>query len=216
MYIPANLEKVETGIWVNTQATETDAKDIKHHYKAHAIKILEQDRYHYECMRRKFRDLFSEEVYSVADIGGGHPKLASCMNVCGQITVYDAMASMYKSLHSEFAKRYPISCDVEYKRKTITHYNFTPNAELAICCHILEHLSLEQIRKLLGNLETDKLIVYGPNIEVAKSEKWLHFRPNDHRTFCSLYAMRTLMEEAGYHVHFAQAYHEDYLLAGRK
>lgn len=213
-----HLEEIEPGIFENPNATDPDTKQVKSHYEKEAVRILQDDKYHYECMARKLvnTEFMTKEFYSVADIAGGHPKLASFLNIAEGITVYDQYAATYKKTHPEFEKRYPISVPVEYKKKSITHPNFTPNAELAICCHILEHLTLTQIRRLLGNLETDKVLIYGPNIARAQNEKWFHFRPGDHRTFATLDAMRGLVEEAGFKARITVEYHEDYLIYGAK
>jgi hypothetical protein len=158
----------------------------------------------------------SQEFYSVAGIGGGHPKIASLLNVCGPVTVYDQYPDIYKKSHKEFVARYPMTVEVEYEKKNISHANFTPNAELAILCHILEHLTIKQIRRLLGNLETDKVLIYGPSIDKAVNEKWLHFKPKDHRTFATLEAMRTMVEDAGFRVDLEMHYVDDYVIYGVK
>jgi hypothetical protein len=213
-----HLVEIEAGVFENQNATEPKSVAAKDHYTNNAIKILDDDKYHYKCLARKLKDtpIFAQEFHSVADIAGGHPKLASCLKLSGEVTVYDQYAAMYKKLHKEFLKRYPMDAPVTYEKKAITNSQFTPNAELAICSHILEHLSLKQTRKLLGNLETDKVIVYGPNIGVAKNLKWLHFQPSDHRTFCTIEAMCRLVAEAGFTVKFAAPYQEDYIIFGDK
>lgn len=213
-----HLVEVEPGIFDNPNATAPNTKEVQSHYERQAVKILEDDKYHYECMARKLAhtELFTKEFFSVADIAGGHPKFASFLKVVDGITVYDQYAATYKKTHEEFEKRYPVSVPVEYKKKSITHPNFTPNAELAVCCHILEHLNLSQIRRLLGNLETDKILIYGPNVGRARNEKWFHFRPADHKTFATLDAMQRLVEEAGFKARITVEYHEDYLIYGAK
>ena len=210
-----HLTEIEDGIWVDEHAKDTNTKSIEAHYTNNAMKILEVDKYHYTCMARKFADteIFSNEFYSVADIAGGHPKLASKMNIAGTITVYDQYAEMYEGLHDEFVKHYPCE-NVVYEKKAITHPQFSPKAELAICSHILEHLTIEQIRRLLANLQTDKVVVYGPNIGVARRLNWLHFKPLDHRTFCTTEAMVGLVQEAGFVVKESIEYHEDHLIYG--
>lgn len=214
MYLIDGLKEVEPGIYTR-KGCKSDAPEIEEHYREKALKILQDDRYHYTCMRRVFSDLFDTEFYSVADIGGGHPKLASCMNV-SEITVYDQFAEFYESLHDEFLKLYRTKASVKYEEKKITHPNFTPNAEVAICCHVLEHLELKKIRKLLSNLETRKVLIYGPNIETAKSAGWFHYPPKDHITFCTVAAMAGLVEEAGFKVEVAQSYHQDMLIFASK
>jgi len=213
-----HLKEIEPGIFERQDATKATSDAVAEHYESKAIGILNADKYHYVCMARKLADtpVFSNEFHTVADIVGGHPKLASIMNVCGDVTVYDQYAEMYEGLHAEFLDRYPMKAKVKYEEKTITHHNFTPNAELAICSHILEHLSVKQIRRLLGNLETDKIVVYGPNVARANSRNWLHFRPNDHRTFATMDAMSGLLKEAGFKIVQATSYHEDYLIYGDK
>ena len=213
-----HLEEVEPGIYERKDAGKSTSELVETHYTDNAVDILKRDQYHYQCMARRFADspIFTEEFHSVADIAGGHPKLATLMNVCGDITVYDQYAAMYEELHDEFIELYPTDTPIKYEKKQVTHPNFTPNAELAVCSHMLEHLSLDQIRKLLGNLETDKLVVYGPNVSRAKNRKWLHFRPDDHKTFATIEAMCGLITEAGFTVVEATPYHEDYLIYADK
>jgi len=211
-----HLTEVAPGIFIREDATKATSKAVAGHYEKQALHILKSDKYHYTCMARKLAmtPVFVNEFHSVADIAGGHPKLASHLDICGEVTVYDQYAEMYEGLHDEFAKLYPMDATVKYEKKTITHHNFTPNAEVAICCHILEHLTVDQIRKLLSNLETDKVIIYGPNIYRARDRNWLHFRPDDHRTFATIDAMAKLLEEAGFMVLQKTEYQEDYLLYG--
>ena len=213
----SHLEEIEPGVYENPNATKANTKECQEHYDKNAIKILDDDKYHYQCMARKLKEseVFTKEFYSAADIAGGHPKLASHMNV-SEVVVYDQYAEMYERLNGEFVKRYEPKANVSYEKKAVTHSNFTPNAEVAICCHILEHLSLKQIRKLLGNLETDKVIIYGPNVKRARNKNWFHFRPADHRTFCTMEAMIKLIEEAGFKFKEGYEYHEDYLIYGDK
>lgn len=212
------LTEIEDGIFENPRATSPTSDELEEYYDRRAIKILADDRAHYQNMARVFADLavFRDEFYNVADIAGGHPKLASFLNLTGEITVYDQYAESYERLHGEFLKYYDCKAPVSYVKKQITHHNFTPNAEVAVCCHILEHLSLKQIRTLLGNLETDKVIIYGPNVERAKNANWLHFRPKDHRTFATIAGMCRLVEEAGFQIVNAVERHEDYLIYGDK
>jgi hypothetical protein len=209
-----HLTEVEPGIFVKENAKRAH---VEQHYKRNAVQILKNDAYHYQCFHRRHKDapIFKHEFYSVADVAGGHPKLASFMKISGEIVVYDQYASMYQSLHAEFLKHYPTETPIRYEKKQVTHPNFSPNAEVAILCHILEHLDLKQVRRLLGNLETDKVIVYGPNIEASRNEKWFHFSA-DHRTFATMPAMCRLVEEAGYRVKWATGYSEDYVIYGDK
>jgi len=209
-----HLTEKEDGIFIR----EAKSDDVETHCRDNALRALKDDQYHYQCMARRFADspVFSKEFYSVAAVGGGHPKLASHMNLSGDVTVYDQYAEMYEDTHDEFSKLYPIEAPVKYEKKTITHANFTPNAEVAVISHVLEHLKIKQIRRLLSNLETDKVIIYGPNVAKARNEKWFHFTPRDHRTFATLGAMGKLVEEAGFKVVWAVQYREDYMIYGEK
>lgn len=213
-----HLKEIADGVFENPEAQEPKGTHMKDHYTENAKKILEADKYHYECMARVFSEspVFAKEFYSVADIAGGHPKLASKMKIAGTITVYDQYAATYKKTHKDFLELYPTEAEVVYEKKSITHPNFTPNAELAICCHVLEHLTLEQIERLLGNLETDKIVIYGPNIGRARNRSWWHFGALDHKTFATLEAMCRLVSNAGFTVKQADPYHEDYLIYGDK
>jgi len=213
--IHETLTEAEPGIYTREVTEKSTGKKIQAHYKRNALKILKADRNHYTNISRKFKDLLSVEFFSVADIGGGHPKLASLMNV-SEVMVYDAMASMYKATHKDFLELYPTDAKIEYKKAQITHGNFTPNAEVAIMSHVLEHLTPEQIRRMLENIEVNKVIIYGPNIEKARNKNWIHYKPADHTTFCTMSAMCGMVEKAGYTVKLSQEQSDDYLIFAEK
>jgi hypothetical protein len=214
MFVREEMKEERPGIYVR-EGQQTKGKEMKEDYQSRNLRNLKSDRYHYQCLVRKFPELFAEEFYSVADIGGGNPKLASHMNV-SEITVYDQWAKMYEKDHETFLSLYPTDANIEYKKKNVLHPNFTPNAEVAIICHVLEHLSIEQIERMLGNLETNKVLIYGPNIGAAKNAKWFHFRPAEHTTFATLEAMCELVKEAGFTVKVAEPYSEDYIIFAEK
>jgi hypothetical protein len=183
--IHPTLKESEPGIYTRKATAKPTGKSVQAYYKAQAQKILKDDKNHYYRLAKRFTPLMDTEFFSVADIGGGHPKLASKMNV-SEVTVYDAYAPMYEKTHKDFLALYPTAAKVEYKKAQITHGNFSPNAEVGIMCHVLEHLTVEQIRRLLENIEVNKVLVYGPNVEKAQNENWIHYRPKDHVTFCTL------------------------------
>jgi len=214
MYIHETLDESVSGIYTREGAPPT-GKKIQAYYKDNALKILKADRNHYTNMKKAFSELCDTEFYSAADIGGGHPKLASVMNV-SEVTVYDAMSSVYKKTHKDFLELYPTDAKIEYKKAQITHGNFSPNAEVGIMCHVLEHLTVEQIARLLENIEVNKVLIYGPNIDRARNERWIHYRPSDHITFCTLEAMSKLVKDAGYTIKIAEHHRDDYLIFAEK
>ena len=211
MFVLPEMKK-RKGVYTR-KGTSTDTQEIQEHYRKKVIKILRDDRYHYTCLRRKpsLQKLFEKEFYSVADIGGGHPKLSTLVNV-SQITVFDQMAEMYEESLDVFLTLYPTEAEIKFENKKITHPNFSPNAEVAVFCHILEHLEVKEIKRLLKNIEVNKILVYGPNIDAAKNENWLHFRPKDHITFPTIEGMCELIKEAGYEITIAEAYQEDMII----
>jgi hypothetical protein len=215
MFLDEKLIEEEEGIYTRKATKNADSEDVEAHYRENALKILKDDRKHYTNLSRRFAALLETEFYSVADIGGGHPKLASIMNV-SEVTVYDQFPDIYEETHDEFLKLYPTKANIKYEKKKITHSQFSPNAEVAICSHVLEHLTIEQIRRLFANIEVNKLLVYGPNVEKARNENWLHYKPGDHITFATIEGMSKMIEEAGFNVKLATPHNEDYMLFAEK
>jgi hypothetical protein len=217
MHIHPRLKKVEDGVYVDPKPAKAISAAMKEYYEEIVDKWLSDDRNHYTRFKREVVDReINQEFYSVADIGGGHPKLASLLNVCGEITVFDQYPDIYEKSHDKFTALYPVKCPVKYEKKNITHPKFSPNAELAIFCHVLEHLKLKQIKRLFENIECEKILVYGPDMSQARSNSWLHYRPLDHRTFITRQKMVELIEAAGFEVRVSRNFSQDYVIFGVK
>jgi len=138
--------------------------------------------------------------------------LCTCLTICGPVTVYDQYAEMYEKHLGEFDTRYRRAFTLTYKKTDVTHPNFTPNAELAVLSHVLEHLTLKQVKRLLGNLETEKILVYGPNVAKRKGDGWFHDHA-EHRTYIELDAMAELIKAAGFtKVEIKEEYNDDYII----
>lgn len=178
------------------------------------IASMQADRYNYTCLWRRFKDLMRTEFYSIAHMGG-MPKMASIMTAA-EITVYAATVSAMKKAHKPFLELYPTDANVTYEKKQITHPNFTPNAEVAVLCHVLQGMTYEQGQRLVENLEVRKVVVYGPNVGRATGEGWCYYKYGGNQTFYTIAALRALVEAAGYRVKICETHYEDVFLFAEK
>jgi len=214
MFLLPTLKEGPKGVYMHKAKRSTDA-DIGIDYKKRAITYLRNDVQHYARLKIAFPELFAKEFWSVADIGGGHPKFAATMNIAGKVTVYDYFAPTYEDTHSTFLELYPCDNKIEYKKTQITHSQFSPDAELAICSHVFEHLKPTAIRRILTNLDTDKVLVYGPNIVKANGVDWIHYTDApDHCTFAIREVMERWVKAAGFEIKISEDFSDDYLIYG--
>lgn len=216
MHILQRLTKVADGLYCDLfpMATPQDAT-IREHYERNALAILQSDVAHYARLKLDLIDgtELAEPFGTVADIAGGHPKLASILDT-DAVTVYDQDAKTYEAMHHAFIEAYPNSAAVEYVESDITNASFAPSEDLAIVSHLLEHLTPSDARALLKRLKTRAVIVYGPNVCTAAGDDWFHYRPADHITFVEPWLMAEWVEAAGYDVLTCVTYHHDMLVYG--
>jgi len=218
MHPHSRLTKISGGVYVdeNPQATPCD-ESIEDHYERDALRILEADQAHYAGLRRELiaGSIMDRHYTTVADVAGGHPKLASCLD-CDEVTVYDRQAETYRKTHAQFLELYPDSAPVGYVEADITSEDFAPYVDLAVYCHVLEHLTIEQMATLIKRVDSEHLLIYGPNVDAATSDGWFHYAPKDHITFLDMEAMMRVVWYGGYRIEFGTAYHEDYIMYGVK
>lgn len=216
MYVANRLHKIDDGVYVNpSPVTEDDANDIENHYVKDALHVLSADVGHYAGLKATVLDgsPIDRHYDHVSDVAGGHPKLASCLD-CDSVTVYDRQASDYATHHAAFLEAYPDSAPVEYVDADITDIDFAPSGDLAIFCHVIEHLTIQEGAELLCGTLAPRVLIYQPNIAMAQNEDWFHYAPRDHITFYTIDAMAKVLWFAGYKVEFGVEYHQDYLLYG--
>ena len=218
MYVAQRLTKIDDGVYLDEHPQALpDAGEIEDHYERNALKILADDQGHYRGVKQLLIDgtPIDRHYASVVDVAGGHPKLSSCLDA-DRITVYDRQADTYRDTHPQYLELYPDSAPVDYHVKDITDPEFRPVAELAVFCHVLEHLTLEDAAELVKRVDTDYALIYGPNVRAARDEDWFHYKPKDHRTFLTLEAMAKIMWYGGYTVTCSQEYHQDYIMFGER
>lgn len=220
---PALIEK-SPGVWHDPDAAPSDKELIREHYRDRAIQILDSDKPHYERLRKVLPDkdpgALEMEFDLCVSVGGGHPKLESLLNV-ERVRVIDGQANDYKSLHVEYQSRYGSKLRVTYQQRWLAPERLFPakskSPDLVTFVHFLEHQTPEEITGYLNacaDARVRSIIVYGPNIAKAKDLDWIHFRPQDHRTFLTLEAIRELMQFAGYSVESAFEFSDDYWVRG--
>ena len=207
MFIPAEFKQRETGIFEK----EFKHFDLGEFYKDKARKSLLENLNHYKKLSKSFKTspIFRNTFDVVKDIGGGNPKLASHIN-CKRVIVIDPIADVYAALHGEFERLYKIKAKVDY-----TFVDPGTSADLTIFCHVLEHLTIDEIKDYIKNADGD-ICIYGPNIERAEGSDWLHFGAEDHITFITLDKMEQIIESFGFMIKMSYEYDEDYLIYAQK
>lgn len=208
-----DMTEVDPGVWVREPTLASSSHEIKARYLDQES-ILKNDRAHYQRLRSipQLSPLWRRPFAKAVDIGGGHPKLASMLNV-DTIDVYDIQAEDYKKTHRSFKSIYPCG-EVNYISADILKVKEWSGNGVAICSHILEHLTPRQIRHLLSKIRMQSLLVYGPNVERCTGDKWIHGgeKVPDHVTFMTLDAMKRVMLEFGFISRIAGRFADDYLI----
>jgi hypothetical protein len=203
MHKHTKLKKVTTGVYQRAEGAATVHDQLKR-----------LNPYNYTCIRRRFPELVRTEFHTVAAMGG-LPGLACTLNA-PEITVYDPDAAKLKKLHKAFLEIIPSGAKIKYEKKQLTHPNFTPNAEVAVLENVLQKVTAERAKRLLENLEVRKVLVYGPNMETAVSDRWVHYRDGANITFTTIKAMCKLVTDAGYTVKIAQSHNDEMLVFAEK
>lgn len=216
-FIHSSLTQAAPGVWTRP-GIPSNAEEIGDHYQRNAIAILNQDMHHYVNLRARLEeldpDLMAGRLETFA-IGGGHPKFEA-MFTTGAIIVLDQFADSYLAMHDAFAARYPLRCSVKYRTDRLDPATtLIPQAGTTTFIHFLEHQTPDQIAAWF-EAASQEVIVYGPSIESARSEEWLHYPPKDHITFLTLDAMRCALENAGYRVLTSFCHDLDYYLRAQK
>lgn len=213
MHIPKRFTQVGRGIWCDLDPVESD---IREHYRNDMEKILNDDLEHYIrfCTDVVECSPIMRHYNTVADIGGGCPKLASTLS-CEHVTVYDAQAKDYEAAHDMFEEVYRSMC-VSYVEQNICDRDFRPSADLAIFSHVLEHLTVTQTVSLLSRIDCEYALVYQPNVARANDDNWFHYAPADHITFTTMSAMVRIFQRAGYTLVYGTEFDEDYCLYFRR
>lgn len=216
MHVHSRLTRIAGGVYCDTAPEATpDNADIEAHYADDALTILRNDRRHYDGLREVLRHSVVDKRYgNVADLAGGHPKLASLLD-CDEITVYDRQARTYEANHGAFAELYEPP-RVTYEESDLLDDANEYAGDLVVMCHILEHLPVDSLYPLLRRCNAPNLLIYGPNIEAARNEGWFHYAPKDHITFLTLPSMCGLVTAAGWSVTMAKSYSDDYIVYGEK
>ena len=75
-------------------------------------------------------------------------------------------------------------------------------------------MSLKQIKRIISNIECEKILIYNPNIEMAKNENWIHYKTT--KTFIKIEEMCEIVKEAGFDIKISRPYYEDYVIFGIK
>ncbi len=212
MHIHERYTETEPGIY--TQEFVSPVSDeIGESYKERAIKILDLDQRHYRKHQGDFRTAVAGHGIDLSDCdswGGGHPKLEATIGFA-HITVHDYCADMYEQTHPEFAIRYP-ECAVEYLHGDFDIYVANETYAVNVFAHFLEHQTPQEARALLTFCNGNSIIIYGPNIAMARNDDWIHYRPDDHNTFWTGSALAGFLKSIGYKHVTVNYIDEDYFI----
>lgn len=219
MYIPEYLKPVVPGVWqrkdiITSLSVYAGKQDINE-----AIAILKADKVHYEGLLRYVEKNMPEligQYNNVFSPGGGSPKFEVTILKASEITVSDMIVYYYVKTYDEFKKLFAVGdkVNVRYVQNYFKEPFAAPQCDCVAFIHILEHSnSWEEVKQWINMQETD-IVIYGPNIEAAKDENWVHFynnAPVDHNVFFTVDAIVNEGRKAGY-VCRALSYSDDMLV----
>ena len=210
---------VENGI-VFKEPENQFSDDIIQGYDDYAIQGLKNDLVHYDGMMKgrevelkEFRSSLYDRIYA---LGGGFPKLETYTHV-NSIVVFDGIDYVYRKHMDSFRKIYDYQSELLYSKAFIENvkiYNMLeldPSSNTLISfCHFLEHQSkafhLELLEKLPRGID---VVIYGPNIEAARNERWTHFNWKYHHTFIPKQRMLEILKGYGYKIKTEFSYSDD-------
>jgi len=220
MYLPDTHTETSPGVYERIEQGNSKSEEIQESYRVRAEKILKLDQRHY----RKHAPGIRQEI-EAAGIplsfciawAGGHPKMEAQVGF-DSIQVVDAIAKDYQETDGIFQELYGPAkveyCQTDIDASLVAEAQTLTEPFANTFAHFLEHLTADTTRELLGVIaEGGKpIIIYGPNIEKATDDKWIHFRPADHNTFFTAGAFVSLLEGLGYSYVKAKEIDEDYLI----
>jgi hypothetical protein len=193
-----------------------------HEYFEDAIvrytKILNADRGHYDRMVKTIIGVdnkpFKSPFNKIWAFGGGFPKLETYFNAT-VIDSFDMMAKKYEKISYLFDERFKKeTIKVNYISMEITPEKIAElpikSNDLVTFVHFLEHFNQAEIiqyLKTVSKLSTN-LLIYQPNVTVAKSSNWVHFN-DQHKTLMDARSLSMWLDSNGYIVMNVYQYSDD-------
>lgn len=195
---------------------------IKEHIE-NTKRVMESDMIHYSNKLNKIVDFVkNKRIDKIIDFGGGIPKFP--LKVVNSILVIDIFSDLwkelYKEIHEELNKYVNMNIkNVEYINGDVCNldeniYKYIKkfiggSKNIAITLfHVTEHMSVEDITKVLDTIKKIKklnnetniyTIIYGPNVDRFTYKEWL-FNIDDHFTFIHLDTYKDIIFKKGFNV----------------
>jgi len=216
MYKPEAFTETTPGVFEQNIKSNAQTEVIGEHYANNALAILHSDKRHYDGFKLFVNEHMPELIHkykNVTAIGGGSPKLEVSVLNAENITVVDGFADTYQNTDADFRHIYGADkVNIEYVNKNLGKpYKIEVENGCISFVHFLEHCAnYKTVEKWLSLQEND-IVIYGPNIEVAQSPDWFHFRPLDHNVFFTIEAISEIGRKNGYMVK-SRSYSDDMLV----
>jgi hypothetical protein len=173
--------------------------------------VIKLNKLHYEKLFNTFfknnkdnyiefkNDLFDSNINDVHCYGGGFPMLEYFLP-SNNITIFDFIAKKYECNMILMEEQY----DLKDKNINFIDYNLENGVIkydkkcILTFSHILEHLTIESINKILKSIinnyiDGSYIIIYQPNPIAAKNNKWLHYT-NKSKEHITLIPLNTLVK----------------------
>jgi hypothetical protein len=120
----------------------------------------------------------------------------------------------YKQFENKFKRIYNCNKELKFIQTVITPELFLSiklnSKSVLTFTHFLEHFTLTEQINILKNLPKNMdIIIYGPNVEIAKDQNWIHFKPIDHNSFIPLTKLKQILESLNYKITYSCSYKDD-------
>jgi len=141
--------------------------------------FLRHLRPHYDRVfaRPELAPLRAKSYRTIRAFGGGLPSFEAHLYAL-RIEVIDLLAAEYSTAAAAFADVYPSAPPVHWVPLD-SHGDALAPGDCLSCCHVLEHLPLDQAAALLGNAAATgaDVLIYGPNADRCTTDTALHLLP---------------------------------------
>jgi len=212
---------------------EVPKSSSEKNYSTQSVRSLNNDKKHYEKLKETLnkRDFTFVNYQKVFAFGGGFPKLESFIIDTSSIVVFDLSATEYEGNINKFSEVFDYIDELQFVSvdlldSSISEYifsNITPDGTyLFTFVHFLEHLSFEDILEVLkccsyynnyGNID---VLIYGPNVDMAKDENWYHLKDVNHITFVRSDTFVNILRQYGFENILTTQYSDDLLVYARE
>jgi len=221
MKFPSRYQITDDGILIQDYKDPTDKTLLDRYSKQDYMNSILSDLQYYRGLFSStvLREELLKNEYDICySFGGGTLKFESFLRV-KEFIIYDAFSFFVQEFIEFFKTRSNLQANVSFIETFITSelissIKLDRNLKTIFTfIHFIEHQSFDEHINMLKLLPKGiDVIIYGPNVENASSEDWIHFRPADHNTFIPLLKFKEILQSFNYEIKIASNYGDDLLI----